>query len=204
MVQCPHSCDYHSGNPGHPTKNCTHEKYKVRDLINDGKLKFEDLNRPVEVEDSSRTKVEMMKQEEETSKEANFEKATMPKEKVPIPKTGSSSTTERSKEWSCEPNTEEEKRVLQDLVQNLEPMLDDQDKYITILIEEHDSRTLKWRRTLESNDAWDGQATNMKVGDTGMWCQSSWPTGFLLDQAWDLVSKSYVLFGEWTSCNFLN
>ena len=54
-------CDYHGGNPGHPTKNYTALKYKVRDLINDRKLKFEDLDRPVEVEDSSRTKVEMPK-----------------------------------------------------------------------------------------------------------------------------------------------
>ena len=52
-------CDYHGGNPGHPTKNCIALKYKVRDLINDGKLKFEDLDRLVEIEDSSRTKVEM-------------------------------------------------------------------------------------------------------------------------------------------------
>ena len=93
-------------------KNCTALKYKVRDLINDGKLKFEDLDRPVEVKDSSRTKVEMTKQEKKTPKKANFEKATMPKEKVPIAKTGSSSTTEGSKERSCEPNTEEEENKI--------------------------------------------------------------------------------------------
>ena len=39
--------------------NCTGLKHKVQDLINDGKLKFEDLDRPVEVEDLSRVKVEM-------------------------------------------------------------------------------------------------------------------------------------------------
>ena len=83
-------------------------------------MKFEDLDRPVEVEDSSKTKVEMPKQEKEILKEANFGKTTMPKEKVPIAKAGSSSTTERSKERSCEPNPEEEeKNVLQDLVRNL-------------------------------------------------------------------------------------
>ena len=74
------------------------------------------MDRPVEVKDSSRTKVEMPKQERETPKEANFEKTTTPKEKVPIAKAGSSSTTERSKEQSREPNGEEEKMVLQDLV----------------------------------------------------------------------------------------
>ena len=73
-------------------------KYKVQDLINDGKLTFEDLDILVEIEDSSRTKVEMMRQKKETLKEANFGKATMPKEKVPIAKVGSSSTVEREKE----------------------------------------------------------------------------------------------------------
>ena len=48
-------CDYHGGNPSHPTENCTALKYKVRDLINDGKLKFKDLDRPVEVKGPSRT-----------------------------------------------------------------------------------------------------------------------------------------------------
>ena len=109
-------CNYYGENPGHPTKNCTALKHKVQDLINDGKLTFKDLDRPTEVEDLSRTKVEMTKQEEKTLNEANFGKTTMPKEKVPIAKTGSSSTTERSNEQLCEPNTEEEKRVLQDLV----------------------------------------------------------------------------------------
>ena len=66
-----------------------------------------------EVEDPSRTKIEVPKQKEETPKEANLEKATMPKEKVPIAKAGSSSTMERSKERSCEPNMEKgEKKVL--------------------------------------------------------------------------------------------
>ena len=56
------------------------------------------MGRPAEVKDSSRTKVEVPKQEEEASKEAHLEKATMPKEEVPIAKVGSSSTTEGSKE----------------------------------------------------------------------------------------------------------
>ena len=85
-------------------------------MINDGELTFEDLDEPVEIKDPSRTNVEMPKQEEETPKEANFEKTTMPKQKVPIAKTGSSSTTEGSKEQSCEPNVKEEKIVLQDLI----------------------------------------------------------------------------------------
>ena len=79
-------CDYHTGNPGHSIENCTPLKHKVRDLINDGKLKFEDLDKPVEVEDLSRTKAEMTRQKKETSKEANSGKVTMPKEKIPIAK----------------------------------------------------------------------------------------------------------------------
>ena len=75
-------------------------------------MKFEDLDRLVEVEDSSRTKVEMMKQKNETPNKANFGKSTVPKEKVPIAKAGSSSTTKGSKERSCEPNREEEKKLL--------------------------------------------------------------------------------------------
>ena len=136
-------CDYHAGTPGHSTENCTALKHKVQDLINDGKLKFEDLDRPVEVKDSSRTKVEMTKQEKKTPKKANFGKATMPKWKVPIAKAGSPSTTEGSKEQSCEPNEEEEKKVLQDLVRNLERILNEQNEYITMLREEHNGRSLK-------------------------------------------------------------
>ena len=54
-------CDYHGGNPGHPTENCTALKHKVQDLINVGKLKFEDLDGSAEIEDSSRTKRKVSK-----------------------------------------------------------------------------------------------------------------------------------------------
>ena len=147
-------CDYHAGNPGHSTENCIALKRKVQDLIKDGKLKVGDLGRPVEVKDSSRTKSEMPKLEEETPKEANIGKTTMPKEKGPIAKTDSSPTTEKLKERSCEPNTkEEEKKVLQELAQGLERMSVKQNEFITTLKEEHHSRTLKRRRTLESDEA---------------------------------------------------
>ena len=109
-------CDYHAGNPGHSTENCTALKRKVRDLIKDGKLKVEDLGRPIEAENLSRTKVEMPRQEEEIPNEANFGKTTMSKEKVPIAKAGFSSTTKRSKERSCKlDKEEEEKKTLQEL-----------------------------------------------------------------------------------------
>ena len=94
------------------------------------------------------------KQEEETPNEANLEKTIMPKEKVPITKVGSSSTTERSKERSCKLNTEEEeKKALQELAQGLERMFIKQNECITTFKEEHNLRTLKRRRTLRSDEA---------------------------------------------------
>ena len=140
------------------TENCTGLKHKVQDLINDGKLKFEDFDRPAEVEDSFGEKVEMMRQEKKTTNEANFEKVVMPKEKVPIAKVrrseaSSSSTTEGSKEQSGEPNGKEEKKVLQDLVRNLERILNEQNEYITMLREEHNGRTLKRGWTPRSSNA---------------------------------------------------
>ena len=96
----------------------------------------------------------MPKQEEEIPKEANFEKAPMPKEEVPIAKVDSSSATERLKERSCKPTTkEEEKKVLQELAQGLERMSVKQNEFVTTLKKEHHSRTLKRRRTLESDEA---------------------------------------------------
>ena len=72
-------------------------------MINDGKLKFEELNGPVEVEDPSRAKVEILRQKKEALKGARLGKAAILKEKVPMAKVwkngaGSSSTTEGSKE----------------------------------------------------------------------------------------------------------
>ena len=86
-------------------------------MINDEKLKFEELDGPAEVEDPFRAKVEMPRQEKEALKGARLKKAAIPKEKIPIAKiqeneTGSSSTTEGSKERSCEPNREQEKNTL--------------------------------------------------------------------------------------------
>ena len=100
----------------------------------------------------------MTRQEKKTSKEANFRKATMPKEEVPIAKVrkseaGFSSTTEGSKEQSCESTGKEEKKMLQDLVQNLERILNEQNEYITSLREEHNGQTLKRGWTPRSGDA---------------------------------------------------
>ena len=84
-------------------------------MINDGKLKFEDLDGPAQVEDSSRTKVEMAKQKHGTPKETSLGKAAMSNEKVPIAEVrkneeGSSTTTEGSKERPFKLDKEEEEK----------------------------------------------------------------------------------------------
>ena len=117
--------------------------------------------------------MEMTRQEKEIPKEANFGKAVIPKGEVPFAKVrksevGSSSTTKGSKEQSHEPNGEEEKKMRQDLVQNLERMLNEQNEYITTLREEHNDQTLKQRWTLERGDAWGDQTADMKNRNTGI------------------------------------
>ena len=82
----------------------------------------------------------------------------MPKENVPIAQVqkneaGSSSTTERSKERSCEPDGEQEKSTFRDSAQGLERMFVEQNECVTTLIEEHNSQTLKRRRILGDNEA---------------------------------------------------
>ena len=112
-------CDYHFGVLGHSIEDCTIFKNKVWNLIEEGKLKFEKSDEPAEVEYPSRAKAKMTRREKEALREAISKKATMPKEKVPITKTGRSGAgcslaTEGSKEWSCEPDEEQEKNTLQD------------------------------------------------------------------------------------------
>ena len=96
-------CDYHAGNLDHSTENCSALRHMVRDLIKDGKLKFEESNGLARVEDSSRAKAEVIRQENKAPIEASFEKVIIPKDEVSIAKdkkgeTSGSLTTERSKE----------------------------------------------------------------------------------------------------------
>ena len=110
-------------------------------MINDGKLKFEDLDRPAQVEDPSKAKVKMARQKYGIPREASLGKAVMPKEKVSIAevresKAGSSMTTEGSKERPYElDKEEEEKKALQELVQGLERMFIKQNECVTTLKE---------------------------------------------------------------------
>ena len=161
-------CDYHTKNPGHSTENCNSLKLEVQSLIKDGKLKFKELDGLVGVEDPSRAKTKMTRQEREAQRETSFEKASMPGDKVPIVKIGRnkigcSSTIEGSKERLREHNGEEKKKVLQDLAQGLERMFLKQDECVTTLKEEHNSRALKRRWTLKSGDTWDGQTVGAKM-----------------------------------------
>ena len=81
-------------------------------MIKKGKLKFEKSDGPTEVENPSRAKVEMPRQEKEALKGARLGKAAILVQKN---EANSSSTTERSKERSCEPNGEQEKNTFRDL-----------------------------------------------------------------------------------------
>ena len=52
-------CDYHSGVLGHSVEDCSALKRRVQSLIREGKLKFEESDRPAEVEYPSRAKAKM-------------------------------------------------------------------------------------------------------------------------------------------------
>ena len=139
-------CNYHAGYPGHPTKNCTALKYKVQDLINLGKLKFEKSNRPVGVEDLFGAKAETTRQEEKTLREIGSRKAVIRRDEVFISMVGrgeaeGSSTTERSKERLCELNREEENKTFYHMIRELDQMLKEQKEYSATLKEENRQET---------------------------------------------------------------
>ena len=68
-------------------KNCIALKYKVRDLINNGKLKFEESDGPVGVEDLFEAKAEMIRQEEKAPKEIRSGKVEYREMRYPLPRT---------------------------------------------------------------------------------------------------------------------
>ena len=109
-------CDYHAGNQGHSIENCSSLKREVQSLIKEGKLKFEESDGPVGVEDPSRAKTKMRRQEKEALRKASFGKVTMPRDKVPVAKikkneVGCSMATKGSKERLREHNEEKKKKV---------------------------------------------------------------------------------------------
>ena len=149
-------------------KNCSALKRKVQSLIRERKLKFEESDGPVGVEYSSGTKAKMTRQEKGAPREAVSKKAAMPEERVPITKTGRSETdcsltTEGSKERSCKPNERQEKNTFQGSTQGLKRMPVKRNE-----CEEQNLQTLKRRRILKGNEAWDGQIANVKNENTGI------------------------------------
>ena len=116
-------CNYHAGNPGHSTKNCTALKHQVQDLINLGKLKFEESNEPVGVEDLFRAKAETTRQEEKTPRKIGSWKVAIRRDEVFVSKVGrgeavGSSTIERSKERLCDLNREEKNKTLYHMIES--------------------------------------------------------------------------------------
>ena len=55
-------------------------------MIKEGKLKFKESDEPVGIEDPSRAKTKMKRQEKKALREASSGKATMPWDKVPVAK----------------------------------------------------------------------------------------------------------------------
>ena len=150
-------CNYHTRNPSHSIENCSSLKHEVQSLIKDGKLKFKESNGLVGVEDPSREKTKMRRQEKKAPREASFGKTVMPSDEISIAKiergkAGYSSTTEGSKERLCKPNKEEEKKTFQHMMRELELMLKEQKEYSTALREEYHRKTLGQGQTSESDD----------------------------------------------------
>ena len=127
-------------------------------MIKDGKLKFEESDRSVGVEDLFEAKPEMIRQEEKALRKAGSGKAAIPRDEVSISKdkrceVSGSLTTKRSKERLCKPNKEEKKETLQNMIRELELMLKEQKEYSTALREEYHRQTLGQGQTLENDDA---------------------------------------------------
>ena len=121
-------------------------------------MKFKELNGLVDVEDLSKAKAKMIRQEEKAPREVGSGKAAILTNEVPIAKVERNeanclSTTKRSKERLDKSNGEEKKKTLQDLVRSLERVLGTQNEYMTTFREEHNSHILKQRRALGSDDA---------------------------------------------------
>ena len=62
-------CNYHSRVLGHSVEDCSALKNEVQNLIRDGRLKFEEPNGPVGLENPSRARVNMTRLKRETPKD---------------------------------------------------------------------------------------------------------------------------------------
>ena len=129
-------CDHHARNPDRSTKNCNALKREVQSLIKDGKLKFEESDRPVE--DLFKARVEIIRKEEKALRGAGSGKVAIPRDEVSITKdkrseAKGSSTTERSKERLCKLNWEGENKTFYHMIRELEQMLKEQKEYFATL-----------------------------------------------------------------------
>ena len=135
-------CEYHGGNSSYPTKNCIALKYRVQELINDGKLTFEDLDGPVEIKDPSKAKVKIARQEHGVPREASLGKVAIPRDEIPIAKVerdgaSGSLTTEGSKAQLYDSNIEKEEKTFQCMMRKLVLMMKEQKEYTATLREEY-------------------------------------------------------------------
>ena len=135
-------CDYHAGNPGHSLENCTALKYKVQELIQDGKVKFDELD---EVRHSlsifSKTKEEASKGSRDDKikgKDVGCSSTNLKLEKQPLEAVGAKFELKEGKE-DC---LQEEKKMLQNLIQNLEQMFNEQKEYVTAFKGEQDRQIM--------------------------------------------------------------
>ena len=135
-------CDYHAGNPGHSLENCTALKYKVQELIQDGKVKFDEQDK---VKHSlpifSRIKEDVSKGSREDKikgKDVGYSLTNLKLEKRPLEAVGAKFEQMEGKE-DC---LHEEKKTLQNLIQNLEKMFNEQKEYVTSFRGEHDRQIM--------------------------------------------------------------
>ena len=115
------------------------------------------MDGPAEVKDPSRARLEIARQEHGVPREASPGKAAIPKDEVPIAKVendeaSGSLTTEGSKERLCEPNEEEENKMLRCMIQKLGQMLKEQKEFSTALREENRQEASKQGQASENDD----------------------------------------------------
>ena len=67
-------------------ENYSSLKHEVQSLIKEGKLKFEESDGPVGVEDPSWAKIELRRKKKVAPRKASSRKATMLRDKVPVAK----------------------------------------------------------------------------------------------------------------------
>ena len=120
-------------------------------------MKFEESNKPTEIEDLFRAKIETTRKKEKTLREIGSRKAAIGRDEVSISKVKrdeakGSSTTEGSKERLYELNWEEENKTLYYMIRELEQMLKEQKEYSASLRKENRQQTLGQGQVSKTDD----------------------------------------------------